>query len=108
VNLNLQVDETGIEANDIQLVMSQANVSRAKAVQALRNNGLDIVNAIMVSHQFNLCSILFAYINDHVQVKNCVLQNMHVTLAFLSTKSVIAARVAAPKNPDYLPISLKK
>ena len=45
----LQVDETGIEAKDIELVMSQANVSRAKAVRALKNNSNDIVNAIMVS-----------------------------------------------------------
>ena len=43
-----QVDEAGIEAKDIELVMSQANVSRAKAVKALRNNQNDIVNAIMV------------------------------------------------------------
>lgn len=28
--------------------MSQANVSRAKAVRALKNNNNDIVNAIMV------------------------------------------------------------
>lgn len=34
---------------DIELVMSQANVSRAKAVRALKNNSNDIVNAIMVS-----------------------------------------------------------
>ena len=34
---------------DIELVMSQANVSRAKAVRALKNNNNDIVNAIMVS-----------------------------------------------------------
>lgn len=33
---------------DIELVMSQANVSRAKAVRALKNNNNDIVNAIMV------------------------------------------------------------
>lgn len=45
----LQVDETGVEAKDIELVMSQANVSRAKAVKALKNNSNDIVNAIMVS-----------------------------------------------------------
>ena len=32
---------------DIELVMSQANVSRSKAVKALKNNGNDIVNAIM-------------------------------------------------------------
>lgn len=32
---------------DIELVMSQANVSRTKAVKALKNNANDIVNAIM-------------------------------------------------------------
>jgi len=32
--------------------MSQANVSRRKAVQALRSNGMDIVNAIMVIEYF--------------------------------------------------------
>jgi hypothetical protein len=31
--------------------MSQANVSRSKAVKALKNNSNDIVNAIMVSWQ---------------------------------------------------------
>ncbi|XP_054258344.1 nascent polypeptide-associated complex subunit alpha isoform X2 [Macrosteles quadrilineatus] len=41
------VDETGVEEKDVDLVMSQANVSRAKAVRALRNNQNDIVNAIM-------------------------------------------------------------
>ncbi len=41
------VDETGVESKDIELVMSQANVSRAKAVKALKNNTNDIVNAIM-------------------------------------------------------------
>jgi len=42
-----EVDETGVEAKDIELVMSQANVSRAKAVKALKNNNNDIVNSIM-------------------------------------------------------------
>jgi len=40
-------DEAGIEDKDIDLVMSQANVSRSKAVTALKNNANDIVNAIM-------------------------------------------------------------
>ena len=44
-----EVDETGVDANDIELVVAQANVSRAKAVKALKNNDNDIVNAIMVS-----------------------------------------------------------
>jgi len=41
------IDETGVESKDIELVMSQANVSRGKAVRALKNNNNDIVNAIM-------------------------------------------------------------
>ena len=44
-----EVDEEGIEPNDIEMVMTQANVSRAKAVKALRANNNDIVNSIMVS-----------------------------------------------------------
>merc|ERR1712061_481258 len=42
-----EVDESGIEPKDIELVVSQVNCSRAKAVQALRNNNNDIVEAIM-------------------------------------------------------------
>lgn len=41
------VDETGVDAKDIELVMAQANVSRAKAVTALKENNSDVVNAIM-------------------------------------------------------------
>merc|ERR1712033_101767 len=35
------VDEAGVEDKDIELVMSQANVSRSKAVKALKNNAND-------------------------------------------------------------------
>jgi len=41
------VDDTGVEAKDIELVMSQAGASRSKAIKALKNNNNDIVNAIM-------------------------------------------------------------
>jgi len=41
------VDEAGLEEKDIELVVSQANVSRARAVKALKKNNNDIVNAIM-------------------------------------------------------------
>ncbi|KAJ3141460.1 vacuolar protein sorting-associated protein 1 [Physocladia obscura] len=41
------VDGADVEEKDVELVMSQANVSRAKALQALRANNNDIVNAIM-------------------------------------------------------------
>lgn len=42
------MDDGGLEQKDIELVMAQANVSRAKAVRALKHNKNDIVNAIMV------------------------------------------------------------
>lgn len=42
-----EVDDSGLESKDIELVMSQANVSRKKAVKALKENGNDIVNSIM-------------------------------------------------------------
>ena len=41
------VDETGVEPKDIELVMTQAGVSRAKAVRALKATDGDIVSAIM-------------------------------------------------------------
>ncbi|CEP60970.1 Egd2p LALA0_S02e03818g [Lachancea lanzarotensis] len=40
-------DETGLNKDDIELVMQQANCAREKAVKALRDNNSDIVNAIM-------------------------------------------------------------
>merc|ERR1712212_636795 len=42
-----EVDEEGVEAKDVELVMQQAGVSKGKAVKALKNNNNDIVNAIM-------------------------------------------------------------
>ncbi|KAJ8609590.1 hypothetical protein MRB53_039041 [Persea americana] len=42
-----EVDSSGIEEKDIELVMSQASVGRKKAVKALKENDGDIVNSIM-------------------------------------------------------------
>jgi nascent polypeptide-associated complex subunit alpha len=42
-----EVDDTGLESKDIELVMTQASVSRKKAVKALKDNNNDIVNSIM-------------------------------------------------------------
>ncbi|KAL5744980.1 hypothetical protein ACOSP7_026126 [Xanthoceras sorbifolium] len=42
-----EVDETGVEPKDIELVMTQAGVSRSRAVQALKAAEGDIVSAIM-------------------------------------------------------------
>ena len=41
------VDESGVESKDVELVMTQASVSRAKAVKALKEADGDIVSAIM-------------------------------------------------------------
>ncbi|KAG0238633.1 hypothetical protein BGX31_003226 [Mortierella sp. GBA43] len=42
-----EVDETDVNKDDIDLVVAQANVSRSKAVKALKAHNNDIVNAIM-------------------------------------------------------------
>ncbi|XP_047178994.1 nascent polypeptide-associated complex subunit alpha-like protein 2 [Vigna umbellata] len=42
-----EVDETDVEPHDIDLVMTQAGVSRSKAVKALKTHNGDIVGAIM-------------------------------------------------------------
>jgi len=44
-----EVDETGVEPKDIELVMSQVNCSRAKAVKVLKENGGDLITAIMAA-----------------------------------------------------------
>ncbi|GFY81783.1 nascent polypeptide-associated complex subunit alpha-like protein 2 [Actinidia rufa] len=42
-----EIDETGVEPRDIDLVMTQAGVMRSKAVKALKTHNGDIVSAIM-------------------------------------------------------------
>ncbi|CAE6941849.1 unnamed protein product [Symbiodinium sp. CCMP2592] len=42
-----EVDDSGVEAKDVDLVMQQVSCSRAKAVAALKANNNDIVEAIM-------------------------------------------------------------
>ena len=42
-----EIDETGVEPHDIDLVMTQAGVSKSKAVKALKTHNGDIVGAIM-------------------------------------------------------------
>jgi NACalpha-BTF3-like transcription factor len=50
------VDETGVDAKDIDLVMQQVNCSRAKAVRALRDSGGDLINASKTSIILDLSS----------------------------------------------------
>lgn len=42
-----EVDESGLDAKDIDIIVEQTQVSRAKAVKALRAHDGDMVNAIM-------------------------------------------------------------
>ncbi|KAL3836097.1 hypothetical protein ACJMK2_021550 [Sinanodonta woodiana] len=53
-----EIDETGMDARDIELVMAQVNVSRSKAIKALKNNNNDIVNAIMFPFNTYVCKVL--------------------------------------------------
>ncbi|KAK9491627.1 NAC domain-containing protein [Lipomyces doorenjongii] len=49
-----EVDDTGMEQKDIELVMTQAGVSRGKAINALRQNNFDIVSRLVPDlTQFN-------------------------------------------------------
>lgn len=43
----LDLDEEDLESKDIDLVMQQADVSRAKAISALKKSDKDVVDAIM-------------------------------------------------------------
>jgi nascent polypeptide-associated complex subunit alpha len=57
-------DATGIEEKDIEIVVTQANVSRNKAIRALKNSNNDIIAAIMVtlhssSYFFSLFLLVF-------------------------------------------------
>jgi nascent polypeptide-associated complex subunit alpha len=42
-----EIDETGVQEKDVELVMTQAGVGRKAAVTALKNHDNDLVNAIM-------------------------------------------------------------
>jgi nascent polypeptide-associated complex subunit alpha len=55
-----EVDATGIEEKDIEIVIAQSNVSRKKAIKALKNNNNDIINAIMV----NIFFLIFVFISS--------------------------------------------
>ena len=51
-----------MEEKDIELVIQQANVTRSKAIRALKNNKNDIVNAIMVGVKIT-CQLLYDIIS---------------------------------------------
>merc|ERR1712126_746517 len=56
-----------------ELVMSQANVSRSKAIKALKNNTNDIVNAIMELTMRWSSILLVAFFGNSTQKMQCLL-----------------------------------
>ncbi|KZV97655.1 nascent polypeptide-associated complex, alpha subunit [Exidia glandulosa HHB12029] len=46
-----EVDETGVDPKDIELVVAQVGCSRAKAVRVLKESGGDLINAIMAASE---------------------------------------------------------
>ena len=53
------VDETGVDPKDIELVMTQVNCTRAKAVRALKESGGDLINASTLPDSFiPICSLM--------------------------------------------------
>ncbi|KEP50396.1 putative nascent polypeptide-associated complex subunit alpha [Rhizoctonia solani 123E] len=46
-----EVDESGVDPKDIELVIQQVGCSRAKAVQVLKESGGDLINAIMAANE---------------------------------------------------------
>ena len=101
-----ELDETGIETKDIELVMSQANVSRSKAVKALKNNSNDIVNAIMVSstHHFIFvlpCKYVLAF---STKTWSCVSQQI---LWYSVMKARLTNRILITICSQYLMVEIK-
>lgn len=47
VEEEVDLDESDLEPKDVDLVMQQADVTRAKAISALRKSNKDVVDAIM-------------------------------------------------------------
>ncbi|OJT10755.1 Nascent polypeptide-associated complex subunit alpha [Trametes pubescens] len=45
------VDETGVDPKDIELVIQQVGCTRAKAVRVLKESGGDLINAIMAASE---------------------------------------------------------
>ncbi|PYH82242.1 ATP synthase D chain, mitochondrial [Aspergillus uvarum CBS 121591] len=96
-----EVDESGLEAKDIELVMAQANVSRKKAVKALRENDNDIRSAALKIDWTKLTSSLglrgqtaaslqaFKKRNDDARRKVQVLSEQPQTVDFAHYRKVL-------------------
>jgi NACalpha-BTF3-like transcription factor len=64
------LDETGVEPKDIDILMQQANCSRAKAVRVLKESGGDLINASQFVSSFQMhvvnSSLSYSYCSERV------------------------------------------
>ncbi|KAJ0722524.1 putative nascent polypeptide-associated complex NAC domain, NAC A/B domain superfamily [Helianthus annuus] len=60
-----EVDETGVVPKDVELVMTQAGVSRAKAVKALKSGNGDISRACWQFELLNMSACIFICVELH-------------------------------------------
>ncbi|KAK4140214.1 uncharacterized protein C8A04DRAFT_40082 [Dichotomopilus funicola] len=96
-----EVDAEGIEDKDIELVMTQANVSRKKAIKALKENDNDIRSTALKIDWVKITSSLglrgqtvaglqaFKKRNDDVRRKVQVLSEQPTTIDFAQYRSVL-------------------
>ncbi|KAF1949221.1 NAC-domain-containing protein [Byssothecium circinans] len=96
-----EVDDSGLEAKDIELVMQQASVSRKKAVKALKENDNDIRSAALkldwtkIGTQLGLRGQTAAALqafkkrNDDARRKVTLLQEQPQTVNFAQYRSVL-------------------
>jgi NACalpha-BTF3-like transcription factor len=64
-----EVDETGVEPKDIELVIQQVGCSRAKAVKALKESGGDLINASECSED------VLSDLGTHISLQSWLLAN---------------------------------
>ncbi|ELU39800.1 UBA domain-containing protein [Rhizoctonia solani AG-1 IA] len=79
-----EVDETGVDPKDIELVIQQVGCSRAKAVKVLKESGGDLINAIMANKPYDINRISAR----HVYASPCDLNRMQTNGPCLSVASL--------------------
>jgi hypothetical protein len=82
---NGEVDETGLDPKEIELVMAQVNCSRAKAVRVLRENGGDIINASEFLSLFDLAHSLNSYFVSHGCIRLIFSHRLYYTFCNVTT-----------------------
>jgi len=109
-----EVDMEGVVETDVELVMAQASVSRAKAVRALKNNDNDIVNSIMEVYIplskwdiTNLFLVNYLSISFCPVVDSCIVSPSGYQYSFLLKNPQICLPASGPTTSINLPSGAK-